>query len=51
MNKQEMFANMIRLVRRAPLANMDEAEQVAKILQEFAAYADEEIQREKYANK
>lgn len=36
---QEDFANMIRLARRAPLANMDEAEAAATLLQKFAAHA------------
>lgn len=36
---QEDFANMIRLARRAPLANMDEAEAVAALLQKFATHA------------
>lgn len=34
------FADIIRLVRRAPLQNMDEAEVVAQLLQRFAAHAD-----------
>lgn len=34
------FADIIRLARRAPLQNMDEAEAAAKLLQRFAAFAD-----------
>lgn len=37
--KTEDFANVIRLARRAPLANMDEAEAAALLLQKFAAFA------------
>jgi len=36
----EDYANIIRLVRRAPLANMDEAEVVNRLLQRFAEHAD-----------
>ena len=46
MNKKRMFANMIALARRAPLANMDEAEAVAKVLQEFAQYAKQELDKD-----
>lgn len=35
----EDLANMIRLARRAPLMNMEEAENVAQLLQKFAAFA------------
>ena len=34
----EDFANIIRLARRSPLANMDEAETAAALLQRFAAF-------------
>ncbi|MEX2125466.1 MAG: hypothetical protein WD795_16350 [Woeseia sp.] len=37
MNEQDI-ANIIRLVRRAPLHNMDEAEQAAALLQRFAQH-------------
>ena len=40
MNKQD-FANVIVMVRRAPLDNMDHAESVNKLLQKFAMHADE----------
>jgi len=33
------FGNIIALARRAPLANMDEAEAAAKLLQKFARFA------------
>ena len=33
------FADVIRLVRRAPLMNMDEAEAVANLLQRFAQHS------------
>ena len=39
MNAQD-FADMIRLARRAPLANMDEAEHVNGLLQRVAEHAD-----------
>lgn len=34
------FATIIRLCRRAPLHNMEEAEFVAKLLQRFAEHAE-----------
>jgi len=37
MSEQDI-ANIIRLVRRAPLQNMDEAEFVAALLQRFARH-------------
>lgn len=37
MSEQDV-ANIIRLVRRAPLQNMDEAEHVAALLQRFARH-------------
>jgi hypothetical protein len=46
MNKKQMFGNMIALARRAPLANMDEAEAVARQLQEFAQYAKQELDKD-----
>lgn len=47
----EDFANMIRLARRAPLANMDEAEAAAALLQRFAAFAMEcQTPKKKRAN-
>lgn len=41
----EDFANIIRLARRAPLHNMDEAEAAAALLQRFAAYVNAELAR------
>lgn len=35
------FADCIRLMRRAPLQSMDEAEAVAALLQRFSAHAEE----------
>ena len=48
----EDFANILRLARRAPLANMDEAEAVADLLQRFSAFALEHTKasRKKVAN-
>lgn len=43
MNKKD-FADIIRLVRRAPLNNMNEAEYVAKLLQRFSKHASEQIE-------
>lgn len=40
------FADIIRLARRAPLQNMDEAEAAAALLQRFAAFAREYIENE-----
>lgn len=34
---------LLVLARRAPLANFDEAEQVADLLQRFAVYAEAEL--------
>lgn len=34
------FADIIRLVRRAPLQNMDEAEAINGLLQRFAEHAE-----------
>lgn len=42
MSEQD-FADMIRLARRAPLTNMDEAEAVAGLLQRFAAFVDSQL--------
>lgn len=39
------FANLIRLARRAPLQNMDEAEAAAALLQRFAAFANAELEK------
>ena len=39
MNQQD-FADIIRLARRAPLTNMDEAEAVNALLQRFAEFAE-----------
>lgn len=44
MNEKD-FADLIRLARRAPLSNMDEAEAAAALLQRFAAYADAEVEK------
>lgn len=33
------FADIIRLIRRSPLQNMDEAEYVAELLKRFSAHA------------
>jgi hypothetical protein len=41
------FADIIRLVRRASLHNMDEAEHVAGLLQRFASHANEFIETQK----
>lgn len=38
MNEKD-FADIIRLVRRAPLMNMDEAEAVAVLLNKFALHS------------
>lgn len=38
MNEKD-FADMIRIARRAPLQNMDEAEAVGRLLQRFAQHA------------
>lgn len=49
----EDFANIIRLARRAPLANMDEAEAAAMLLQKFAAFVMEykpPVEKKKRAN-
>jgi hypothetical protein len=45
MDKKD-FADVIRLVRRAPLQNMDEAEAVAKLLQRFAAHVNEQLDKD-----
>lgn len=44
MNEKD-FADMIRLARRAPLQNMDEAELVAGLLQRYAVFVNEYIER------
>lgn len=44
MNEKD-FADMIRIARRAPLQNMDEAEDVAALLQRFAAYSSAELEK------
>lgn len=41
------FADIIRLVRRASLHNMDEAERVAGLLQRFAAHANDVVEKQK----
>lgn len=48
---EEDFANIILLVRRAPLANMDEAEAVAQLLQRYSSFVNEHIERQKQANQ
>lgn len=45
MSEQD-FANLIRLARRAPLHNMDEAEAAAALLQRFAAFANAELEKQ-----
>lgn len=46
MNEKD-FADMIRLARRAPLQNMDEAEAAANLLQRFASFANAYLEAEK----
>jgi hypothetical protein len=41
------FADMIRLARRAPLQNMDEAEAAANLIQRFASFANEYLEQQK----
>lgn len=41
------FGDMIGIARRAPLANMDEAEAVARLLQKFAKFAKDYIEERK----
>lgn len=48
---EEDFANIIRLVRRTPLANMDEAEAVARLLQKFSAFVLTQLQGKNDANE
>lgn len=48
--KQADFANIIRLARRAPLTNMDEAEQAAALLQRFAQFANDYLNPPKPLN-
>lgn len=43
------FADMITLVRRAPLKDMNEAEAVSELLKKFAAHADAIIEQQKAA--
>ena len=45
MNEKD-FADMIRLARRAPLMNMDEAEAVATLLQRFAQHSKDWLELE-----
>lgn len=40
MNKKQLFAEMIAMARAAPLQNMTHAEACAKIIQQFAKFAD-----------
>lgn len=40
------FADCIRLMRRAPLANMEEAEAAAALMKKFSAHADEFLKPE-----
>jgi len=46
MDKKKLFAEMIGLARMAPLQNMAHAEAVAKVIQEFAQYAQKEIDQD-----
>lgn len=43
-DKAQMFNNVIAIARRAPLANMEEAEAVAALLKQFAEYAKKELE-------
>lgn len=45
MNEKD-FADIIRLIRRAPLMNMDEAEAVANLLQRFAEHSKDWLELE-----
>ena len=45
MNEQD-FADIIRLVRRTPLANMDEAEAVNALLQRFGEFASAHLEQD-----
>lgn len=49
MNEKD-FADMIRLARRAPLQNMDEAEAVAELLQRYAFFVKEYIESQNQPN-
>lgn len=44
MNEKD-FADIIRLARRAPLQNMDEAEAVAVLLQKYSAFVTQELEK------
>ena len=46
MDKKELFASMIELARNSPLQNMQQAEAVAKVIQEFAQYSQRELERD-----
>lgn len=50
MDKKQLFAEMIAMARAAPLHNMSHAETCAKVIQEFAGFADQYI-KEQEANE
>lgn len=50
MNEKD-FADIIRLVRRAPLQNMDEAEVVAALLNRFARLGKQILDGDKIADE